>query len=308
MQALLTSRAIIGEIYNRLTAGDESYVNRYAMKVMSKQESETYGWLGMVPAMREWIGGRDPKRLREFTFAVSNKDYEATLEILVKELRRESFGQIQIRIAELARRALSHPAKLMTQKIVDAEAAVCYDGQYFFDTDHSEGSSGTQNNDLTGAAATGTTPTTQEARDAIMACIAAILGFKDDQGEPMNETARTFEVMVPAATPGFLQAVYSAVNLPTLGGGETNVLANFDGFQIKVQPNARLSWTDKIAVFRTDGETKPFILQEEVPLNVSAVAEGSQLEFTDRKHWYGVDWAGAVDYGFWQHACLYTFT
>ena len=114
--------------------------------------------------------------------------------------------------------------------------------------------------------------------------------------------------MVPAATQGFLAAVYSAVNLPVLGGGEVNVLTNLDGFQIKVVPNARLTWTDKIAVFRTDGMTKPFILQEEVPLNVSAVAEGSQLEFTDRKHWYGVDWAGNLDYGFWQHACLYTFT
>lgn len=305
MYSLLTSRAIIGEIYNRLATGDESWVSRYAMKITSKQETESYGWLGMVPAMREWIAGRDPKKLREFTYSISNKDYEATLEILTKELRRDASGQIKIRIAELARRCLSHPTKLLSQKIIDGESVACYDNQYFFDTDHSEGSSGTQDNDRTGAAATGTTPTVQEMRDAIMVCIQAILGFKDDQGEPMNEGARNFEVMVPTLYWGVAQ---SAVGLQVLGGGEVNILPSLTGFKIDVIPNARLTWTDKFAVFRTDGDTKPFILQEEVPLNVSAVAEGSQLEFTDRKHWYGVDWAGNVDFGFWQHACLYTFT
>lgn len=303
--ALLTSRSIIGEIYNRLTQGDQSYVMRYAMKINSKQETENYGWLGMVPAMREWIGGRDPKRLREFTWAISNKDYEATLEIMVKEMRRDASGQIMIRVAELARRALAHPAKLMSQKIIDAESTACYDGQYFFDTDHSEGSSGTQDNDRTSAAATGTTPTVPEMRDAIMGTIQAILGFKDDQGEPMNEGARRFEVMVPI--PYYATAV-SAVTLPVIDAGAANIIPAMPNLSIDVVPNARLTWTDKFATFRTDGETKPFILQEEVPLNVSAVAEGSQLEFTDRKHWYGVDWAGNLDYGFWQHACLHTFT
>ena len=31
---------------------------------------------------------------------------------------------------------------------INGEATVCYDGQYFFDTDHVEGDSGTQSNDL----------------------------------------------------------------------------------------------------------------------------------------------------------------
>lgn len=303
--ALLTSRAIVGEIYNRLTQGDESWVMRYAMKVPSRQAIETYGWLGMVPMMREWIGGRDPKKVREFTWAIANKDYEGTLEILVSELRRDASGQLMIRIAEFARRALSHPAKLASARIIAGESTACYDGQYFFHTAHSEGDSGAQDNDLTSAAATGTTPTVQEMRDAILGTITAILSFKDDQGEPMNEGARAFEVMVP---PLYWSTALSAIGLPVLGGGEVNVLANMDGFSIKPVMNTRLTWTTKFATFRTDGETKPFILQEEVPLEVAAVAEGSQLEFTDKKHWYGVNWSGALDYGFWQHACLHTFT
>lgn len=302
---LLTSRAIIGEIYNRLTQGDGGWVNRYSMKIDSNQASEDYAWLGMVPVMREFIGGRNPKQLREFTWAVSNKDYEATLEIMVKALRRDQSGQIMLRIGELARRVLSHPAKLMTTLMIDGEATACYDGSYFFDTTHAEGDSGSQDNDLTFAAATGTTPTVPEMRDAIMAAVQAILGFKDDQGEPMNENARTFEVMVP--TPFFATAA-AAITLPVVDAGAANIIPALQGFSIQPVVNPRLTWTTKFAVYRTDGDTKPFILQEEVPLEVAAVAEGSQLEFTDKKHWYGVDWAGNVAYGFWQHACLTTFT
>ena len=305
LNTLLTSRAVIAEIYNRLTLGDSSWVNRYAMKVDSRQQTENYAWLGMVPQMREWVGGRLAKGLRESTFSITNKDYEATLEVLVKELRRDAGGQLRIRIAELARRVLSHPAALMSTKIIAGESSACYDGQFFFDTDHSEGDSGTQDNDRTGAAATGTTPTVQEMRDAIMTCLQAILGFKDDQGEPMNENARAFEIMVPTVYWGVAQ---SAVGLGILGGGEVNILPNLPEMNLTVVPNPRLTWTDKFAVFRTDGDTKPFILQEEVPVAVSAIAEGSELEFKEKKHWYGVEWGGAVDYGFWQHACLYTFT
>jgi len=303
--ALLTSRAIIGDIYNRLTSGDTSWVGRYAMRISSNQATENYAWLGMVPAMREWIGGRNPKALREFTFAVSNKDYEATLEVLVKELRRDQSGQIRIRIAELARRVLAHPAKLITQLMIDGETTTCYDSQYYFDTDHAEGDSGSQSNDLTFAAATGTTPTVPEMRDAIMATVAAILGFKDDQGEPMNEGARTFEVMVPTV---LFPVAAAAITLPVIDAGAANIIPNLTGFSIQPVANPRLTWTDRFATFRTDGETKPFILQEEVPLAVSAVAEGSELEFNEKKHRYGVEWGGNAAYGFWQHACLQTFT
>ena len=305
MEKLISSRAVIGEMYMRLNAGDTSPVNRYAMRMDSSQEIETYAWLGMAPKMREWVGGRQPKGLREQSFQITNKDYEATLEILVKDLRREKFGQIRTRIGELARRTLTHPMLLMTTLIVNGESTACYDGQYFFDTDHAEGDSGSQNNDLTFAAATGTTPTVLEMRDAIMASIQAILGFKDDQGEPMNEDARDFEVVVPTS----LWAVSaSALALPTLAQGETNILKKLPGFSIVPVVNARLTDATKFYTVRTDAETKPFILQEEVPLNVAAIAEGSELEFKEKKHWYGVDWAGAMGYGFWQHATLTTFT
>lgn len=315
--ALLTSRAIIGSIYNRLNAPAGSFVNRYAMRISSNQETENYAWLGQVPNMREWIGGRQPKGLRENTFAITNKDYEATLEILTKDLRRDNSGQIRVRISELSRRVLSFPAKLVTTLMINGESTVCYDGQYFFDTDHAEGDSGSQSNDLSvdistlpvgnnSSPSAPTRPSPEEFAASALLGIEAILGFKDDQGEPMNEGAATFEVMVPTS---LWSIAASGLSLPVLANGKVNIMTNLpDGLTVTPVVNPRLTWTDRFAVYRTDGDTKPFILQEEVPVSVDAVAEGSQLEFTDRKHWYGVQWAGNVGYGFWQHACLVTMT
>lgn len=302
---LITSRAVIGSFYAALDQADAGWVNDLSFKVQSNQESEQYAWLGMAPAMREWLGGRKATDLREFSYTLRNKEHEATLEVTVPELRRDKTGQLNVRIAELADRVMSYPAKLLSTLIESGISTVCYDGQFFFDTDHSEGSSGTQDNDLTFAAATGTTPTVDEMRTAIINSIRQILSFKDDRGEPMNENARNFAVMVPLT---YWQQAIEAVTLPTVSAGGANVIPNLPGFNIRVLPNVRLTWTDKMATFRTDGRVKPFILQEEMPLSIKAVAEGSELEFNENKHRYGVDWSGNVGYGYWQHACLTTFT
>ena len=60
--ASLSSRAIIGEFYNTLEQNTGAlWVPGTSMLVTSDQESETYKWLGMAPAMREWVGGRVAK-------------------------------------------------------------------------------------------------------------------------------------------------------------------------------------------------------------------------------------------------------
>jgi len=302
----LSSRAIIGEFYNKLAADlGMGWIPDVSMLFESNQESETYAWLGMAPAMREWIGGRNAKGFRENGITIRNKTFEATLEVLVDEIRRDKTGQVMLRVAELAQRANAHWASLLTTLIVAGSAAVCYDGQYFFDTDHSEGDSGTQDNDLTGAAATVTQPTAAEAEAAVMACVAAILNFKDDQGEPMNEGASKFKIMVPTV---YLPPFAAVLNNEYIAAGQSNLIKNIDGFNFSLAVNPRLSSGAIFYVFRADGQTKPFIRQEEEGITVSAIAEGSELEFKENKHQYGVKAIRNVGYGYWQHACMYTFT
>ena len=311
MSATINSREIIGKFYDRLQqdAGN-GWIPDIAMYMTSDQASEEYNWLSMVPAMRKWEGGRNAKGLTTNSWTVTNEDYESTMEFTLKELQRDKSGQVDVRIAEQAQRALTHWNTLVSDLLIAGESTACYDGQYFFDTDHSEGSSGTQSNDISvdisalPASVHGSTtaPSVEEMQQAVLQGITQITTFVDDQAEPKNEFAREFTVMVPAS---MAMVAYNAFSMPP--GTGVSEQREADGFRIKFAVNTRLSaWTTKFAVFRTDAATKPFIIQEEVPLEVSAIAEGSELEFKERKHQYGLYSSRGANYGMWDKACLVT--
>ncbi|NBV07426.1 MAG: hypothetical protein EBS06_09385, partial [Proteobacteria bacterium] len=228
----LSSRAIIGLYYKRLeqkTGMD--WIEAISNYFTSDQESETYKWLGQSPVMREWVGGRQSKGFLTNGLTIENKHFEGTLEFNVKDLRRDKTGQIKVRINEFADRTNTHWAQLLSKLINNAESTVCYDGQYFFDTDHAEGKSGAQSNkiqvDLTefadqidgGKVGVVTSPSEAAFRLAALKGIQQILSFKDDQGEPMNENATNFLIVVP--TPMWFIA-QAAVAVPLTVGGSTN--------------------------------------------------------------------------------------
>lgn len=314
---LMSSRAVLGWYYEQLALDQKIALVEGLMGAPfnSDQESETYAWLGMVPAMREWIGGRNPKSLSETSLTLTNKEYEATLDILLKDWRRDKTGQYEVRVREMTTRGGNpHWASLLCALILAGESTVCYDNQYFFDTDHSEGSSGKQSNLLSidiSALATSvhgstTAPSPGEVSICIQRAIQAIMGFKDDQGEPFNETASQF--MVVAGT-NLLEPINAALSNQFLASGEMNALVNGKGFDISAQFSARLtSLTDRFDVYRTDGSVKPFIRQEEVPLTPSMIAEGSELEFNENRWRFGVYASRTAGVGLWQHACRIIMT
>jgi phage major head subunit gpT-like protein len=306
----LSSRAIIGEFYRTLEQDvGASWIPQVSMLFQSDQESETYRWLGQSPAMREWVGGRHAKGFRENGLSISNLHYEATLEVLKRELMRDKTGQILVRVRELAQRANAHWARLLSTLIVNGTSTTCYDGQYFFDTDHVEGDSGSQSNDITVDISampaeehgTVTNPSVAEMRISIIKGIQQIMSLVDDQGEPMNENASQFLVMVPIS---LLQQARDAVSAKY-----DSAMVTTTGLNIAVAANTRLSsWTDSFAVFRTDGNVKPFIRQEETGVELKVIGAGSELEFNEDKHRYGIDTWRNVGYGYWQHACYVQMT
>ncbi|MGD8452019.1 MAG: Mu-like prophage major head subunit gpT family protein [Phycisphaerae bacterium] len=300
----LTSRAIIGRFYRRLEEYAQSaWWTKLAMHFVSTQEAETYRWLGMVPQVREWQGGRKVRPLRASGVTIVNKVWESTIRVDADEQRRDKTGQIMVRVNEMARRVATHPNKLLTALLLSGESEACYDGNAFFDTTHSEGDSGSQSNSLSCDAATATAPTDEEMFAGIVAAIGQVLSFRDDQGEPMNEAARSFLVMVPMP---FWAATMMALADRT--DRTANPLKVGEPFQVEWAANPRLTWTTQFAVFRTDGESRPFIFQEELPVQVQALAEGSELEINENQHQYGVKAIHEAGYGFWQDACLVTFS
>ena len=311
----LSSRAIIGEFYKRLNQNDGlEWITAISNYFTSDQDTEEYAWIGQSPVMREWVGGRHAKGFTSNGITIENKHFEATLDIPVKHLRRDKTGQVKVLIGELATRTNSHWALLLSQLITKGETTDCYDGKKFFASDHKEGRSGTQSNIVTfdlanaainGEVGTADAPTEAALREAILAGIQQIIGFKDDQGEPMNENASKFLVMVPVKLWFVAKA---ALAVPLSVGGASNPVKVLADLDIAVAANPRLSDGNKIYVFRADGDVKAFIRQEETAVQVKAKAEGSEYEFDHDAHQYGVDSWRNVGYGYWQHACLVNIT
>ena len=311
----LGSRGIIGKFFVALQQYTGlSWIDLVSVLFDSDQESETYKWLGQSPVMREWIGGRQAKGFRENGITIVNKKFEATMDMPVDWIRRDKTGQIQVRINEMAQRAVGHYGKLLSTLIANGTgltSGLCYDGQYFFDIDHSEGESGTQLNLLAAAQVPAltvvapTTPTVAEAIKAILGVIAYMLGYKDDQGEPMNSEAKNFLVMTSVTLWPYL--VHAVLGEDADG---SNVLKELkkQGFTVSVAANPRLTYTTQFVTIRTDAPAKALIRQEEEKLTVGAKAEGSEYEFDNDAHQYGIKAIRNVGYGYWQYAAHATLS
>ena len=303
----LGSRAIIGKFFAALEQyTGSSWIDLVSVLFDSDQESETYKWLGQSPVLREWIGGRHAKGFRENGITIVNKKFEATMDILCDWIRRDKTGQIQVRINELAQRAVGHYGGLLSTLILAGTSGLCYDGKAFFAATHTEGDSGTQKNLLTNAevaaldVTTATTPTVAEAIKAILGVIAYMLGIKDDQAEPMNSEAKNFLVMTSVTLWPYL--VHAVMGEPS--ANESNVLKELkkQGFTVSVMANPRLTYTTQFATFRTDAPASALIRQEEEKITVGAKADGSEYEFDNDAHQYGIKAIRNVGYGYWQYA------
>lgn len=300
----LSSKAVVGRFYRRLEEiAQRAWWTKLSMHFASSQESESYRWLGMVPQVRQWVGGRRARPVRSQAQTIVNKTWESTIRIDADEFRRDKTGQIMVRVNELAQRVAMHPNKLISTLMVSGQSQTVYDGQFFFDTDHNEGDSGVQSNSIVVDISAPTNPTETQMYDGITRGIQQLLGLKDDQGEPINENARSFLVMIP---PSFLAATLTAISGKQLANSSNPLVEG--PFAIDWVANPRLTWTDRFAVYRTDGDARPFIFQEELPVQMQVVAEGSELEINENVHQYGVKAVHECGFGFWQSACLITFT
>lgn len=297
----LTSAGIIGRFYRRLEENAQAaWWTQLAMQFQSTQESETYRWLGMVPQVREWNGGRLVKPLRASGVTLENKVWESTIRVDADEYRRDKSGQVLVRINELARRVAQHPNQLLTALMLSGETATAYDGSPFFASVRFEGDSGAQINRITVDVGTPSAPTEAEMFDGIIRAIQQIMSFRDDQGEPLNEGAGKFLVMVPM---NLLSSTLIALSSKMFDSTD-NPLAAGRPFEVTWVANPRLTWTDRFAVYRTDGDARPFIFQEELPVQMQVLAEGSELEINENQYQYGVKAVHQVGYGFWQSACM----
>ncbi len=110
-----------------------------AFLASSSSKSNTYGWLGQMPKMEEWIGKRAMTDIQSHGYAIVNKEWANGVQIKRTDIEDDNVGIYSPLIQELGQAAGEKADELVFGALKAGFSTACYDGQYFFDTDHPVG-------------------------------------------------------------------------------------------------------------------------------------------------------------------------
>nr|DAO37968.1 MAG TPA: major capsid protein [Caudoviricetes sp.] len=120
-------------------AGYKTLYESVATIVPSNTSAEDYGWLGTIPKLREWIGDRVVHGLQAHGYRIVNRKFEVTVAVSRDDIEDDKIGLYGPRLEMMGNSAASHPDEVVFDLIRSGFAAVCYDGQNFFDAEHPVG-------------------------------------------------------------------------------------------------------------------------------------------------------------------------
>lgn len=124
--------------------------SKVATRVPSSTSQEDYGWLGDIPGIREWIGDRVVRSLTESGYTIKNRSFELTVGVSRDKIEDDQYGIYAPLMEAFGEETDQFPDELVFGLLKDGFSTPCYDGQYFFDTDHPVGG-GTVSNMQAGA-------------------------------------------------------------------------------------------------------------------------------------------------------------
>lgn len=303
---ILTSRDIQGWIYYEVNRpGPQSWIDRVSTGPLAAANGQIQlAAPGAPRPLRKFKAPRTTEDMSTIKLTVPCDDYETGLRVELKEMRRDMTGIVRNNIAT----AVGRPVQLRWQQrltaALEAGGTAPSDGVAFFSASHTRYKSGAQSNLKTSSASSGTTPSTSEMQAALWGLIMNHFALKDDQGQPLNSTT-SFTCMVPVP---FMQAATEAVKgavVELSGSLRANTLQLIEGVNISLVVNPWLTTTDSFYLLADDGLT--MVRAEEYAPRLSAKAEGSDFEYDNQAHEYGVMVSMGVGLYRWESAQKHTF-
>ena len=262
--------------------------NLTAMLVPSGSGQNDYTWLSMFPKMRKWMGDKVIKALEAFKYTVVNNDWEATVEVDRNDIEDDNIGIYapQAQMAGFSARQL--PDEIVSDLKNNAFTNTCYDGQYFYDTDHSVAGASVSN---LGTAAL-SAATAALAAASYGAARTAIMSVKDDEGRPLGLLPDTLEVPPALEITG-----KRLVEMERLADDSPNPYKG----TAKLVVNPRLTSTTAWFLHCTSMPVKPFVYQErKAPNFVEQTDAQTDNVFMRKKFRFGAEARAAGGYAFWQ--------
>lgn len=133
LSALYT--AFLAAFNSGLGAAPSQYA-KIATVVPSTTKTNEYGWLGKFPKMREWLGDRVINGMLTHGYSITNKAFELTVGVDRDDIEDDNIGIYTPMMTEMGQSTAENPDELVFGLLKTGHTTLCYDGQYFFDTDH----------------------------------------------------------------------------------------------------------------------------------------------------------------------------
>ena len=122
--------------WDRLMTVIKPTYNEWAMTLPSTTNSETHNWADLIVQIRKWVGERIFGNIKAQTWTVVSDDYEGSFDLSLNDIADDKIGLLLPKTQNLYSAAVYHPEHLLEQVALDGFDHVCFDGQFFFDTDH----------------------------------------------------------------------------------------------------------------------------------------------------------------------------
>lgn len=277
-------------LFNNAFGAAPSNWEKIAMKVPSSTGSNIYAWLSRFPRMRRWIGEKHVKSLKAFNYTVQNEDFEATVEVDRNDIEDDQLGIYapQAQMAGFSAKQL--PDEIVYEVVNNGFGSLCYDGQYFFDTDHPVGAQSVSNKG-TKALSIATLATAMASYGAARTAMGK---FADEEGSPLDITPTI--LLVPKALEDVGRAL---LTLERFEDGKPNIYKGTAELVVSGRLTSDTAWY----LLDTSRPVKPFIYQErKAPVFVQQVDAEADDVFNRKKFKFGAEARAAGGYGLWQLA------
>ena len=294
---MLVNKASIGAafvavktIFNKAFKEAPSTWEKIAMKVPSTTGQNDYAWLSAFPQMKRWIGAKVVKNLAASKYPVVNEDFEATVEVDRNHIEDDQMGIYEPQAKMAGHSAAQLPDEIVYETVNKGFSTPCFDGQYFFDTDHPVGDASVSNTSIAPLSNASLSLAKYGYGDART----AMKKFKNDDGRSLNITPNVLLV-----GPALEDVARMLLTDAKLADGTGNPYKGTAELVVDSRIESDTAWF----LLDTTKPIKPFIYQErKAPEFVQQTGQESDDVFNLKKFKFGAEARAAGGYGFWQLA------
>jgi phage major head subunit gpT-like protein len=271
-----------------------TYWPNYATLMPSGSSQTVHSWIEQQGGLVEYAGARSVDNIVARDYTLKNRKFQKTIGLDVDKMDDDGLGLFAGEADSLGVQAALWPDDVMTPVVENGKTSVCWDGQYFFDTDHpvdiDDASKGTYSNNLVGASYDFATDAAGAYEKGCQQ-LAEILG-------PDGRTHDTVPDLIMVA-PRNRKKMMNLLNAEIVKDGNAGVSNVYQG-DITGLVNTRLT-ADPNAVYlmKASGPIKPFLWQlRKAPDLVAKNSPTDDNVFFEDKILYGTKGRGAGGYTF----------